>query len=183
MSIDFGPNFIQSMCAKTRGSSVVLLYLEAMLFTSIFWSNSQDNLSILGAIPSVLLSGLCKDEGFCDVATQLRSRLNSASCTTCSDYRYLIFCHDLLCSLAANHNDMRLFGKGGMTAADDSVGGLDLRGKEDSDFLHSIDSRQMVKNLCSSQEYYEWDVFLTFTCNMRKHFGTRPIREWLDNDK
>ena len=40
----------------------------------------------------------------------------------------------------------------------------------------------MVKNLCSSQEFFEWDVFLTFTCNMRKHFGTKPIREWLDSD-
>ena len=70
-----------------------------------------------------------------------------------------------------------------MTAANDSVGGLDLRGKEDSNFLHSIDSREMVKNLCSSQEFFEWDVFLTFTCNVRKHFGAKPMQEWLDNDE
>ena len=70
-----------------------------------------------------------------------------------------------------------------MTAANDSVEDLDLRGKDESNFLHSIDSRQMVKNLCTSQEYFEWDVFLTFTCNMRKHFGTKPIREWLDKDE
>ena len=69
-----------------------------------------------------------------------------------------------------------------MTAAKDSVGELELRGKEDSSFLHLIDSHQMVKNLCASQEYFPWDVFLTFTCNMRKHFGTKPIREWLDQD-
>ena len=62
-------------------------------------------------------------------------------------------------------------------ASDDSVGGLDLRGKDDSNFLHSIDSRQIVKNLYSFQEFSQWDIFLTFTCNMRKYFGTKPICE------
>ena len=67
-----------------------------------------------------------------------------------------------------------------MTSEDDSNGRLDLRRKEDSDFLHSIDSRRMVKMLFSSQEHYEYNLFLTFAYDMRKHFGTRPIREWLD---
>jgi hypothetical protein len=87
-----------------------------------------------------------------------------------------------MCSIAANYNDMRQMKKG-MTSSNTAAGGLDLRGKDDSSFLHSIDSRQMVKNLCASQEYFQWDVFLTFTCNMKKHFGTKPIREWLDNDE
>ena len=70
-----------------------------------------------------------------------------------------------------------------MTAAADAVGGLDLRAKDDSNFLHSVDSRQMVKNLCSSQKCFPFDLLLTFTCNMRKHFGTKPIRLWLDSDE
>ena len=85
-------------------------------------------------------------------------------------------------SIAANHNDMRQHRKG-MTSSNTAAGGLDLHGKDDSSFLHSIDSRQMVKNLCASQEYFQWDVFLTFTCNMRRHFGTKPIREWLDDNE
>lgn len=85
-----------------------------------------------------------------------------------------------MCSIASNHNDMCQRRKG-MTSSNNAAGGLDLRGKDNSSFLHSIDSPQMVRNLCSSQEYFQWDVFLTFTCNMRKHFGTRPICEWLDN--
>ena len=173
--------FVQRFCASTKGTSFPLLYPESAMFTSIFWSTASDNYSIAGALPSPLISGSCKEDGFADMPTHIRSRVTNASSSTCSDYRYLIFGYDILCSIAANHNDMRSSGKG-MTAANDSVGGLDLRGKDDSNFLHSIDSRQMVKNLCSSQEFFQWDIFLTFTCNMRKHFGTKPIRQWLDDD-
>ena len=67
-----------------------------------------------------------------------------------------------------------------MYSSNTSVGGLDLRCKDDSNFIYSVDSRQMVRNLCASQEYFQWDIFLTFTCNMRKHFCTKPICEWLD---
>ena len=27
------------------------------------------------------------------------------------------------------------------------------------------------------------DVFLTFTCNMKKHFGTRIVKEWIDSEE
>lgn len=172
--------FVQRFCASVSGTSFPLLYLEGAMFPSIFWSKAMDDYSIAGAIPSPLLSGLCTEDGFADLPSHIRSRITSPSAATSADPRYTIFAHDLLCSIAANHNDMRKFGSG-MTTADDGLGGLDLRAKEDSNFLHSVDSRQMVKNLCSSIEYFEWDVFLTFTCNMRKHFGTRPIREWLDS--
>ena len=64
-----------------------------------------------------------------------------------------------------------------MISVDDLDRGLELHRKEDSDFLHSINSYQIVKNLCLSQEYYEWDMFLKFTCNMRKYFSARLIHE------
>ena len=70
-----------------------------------------------------------------------------------------------------------------MSSSNTAAGGLDLRRKDDLNFLHSIDSRHMVKILCAPQEYFQWDIFLTFTCNMRKHVGTKPIREWLDDKK
>ena len=56
---------------------------------------------------------------------------------------------------------------------------LDLCCKDDYDFIYSIDSCHMVKNLCASQEYFQWDTFLTFTCNTRKYFDTKTINEWL----
>ena len=41
----------------------------------------------------------------------------------------------------------------------------------------------MVRNLCFSQKYVDWDHFLTFTCNMKTHFGTAPIKEWMDGNE
>ena len=47
--------------------------------------------------------------------------------------------------------------------------------------LESFDSKQMVRNLCASQRYHQMTHFLTFTCNMRKNFGTKPIKIWVDS--
>ena len=42
----------------------------------------------------------------------------------------------------------------------------------------------MVKNLSSSEKYIgSFDFFITLTCNMKKHFGTKPVKEWIDSDK
>ena len=46
--------------------------------------------------------------------------------------------------------------------------------------MDSVDSKQMIKNLMSSQKYLPFNFFLTFTCNMRQHFGTKLIKEWID---
>ena len=86
------------------------------------------------------MNGLFKDEGFCNIATQLYLRLNSASCTMNSYYHYAIFYYDLLYFLATNHNDTYLFWKEDIIAADNIVRELDLYGKEDSDFVHLINS-------------------------------------------
>ena len=42
----------------------------------------------------------------------------------------------------------------GMTSANNSVSSLDLKGKGDSNFLYSIDSQQIGKNLYSTQEWF-----------------------------
>ena len=77
-----------------------------------------------------------------------------------------------MCSIAVNHCDMRKYSKG-MTLSNTAAGGLDLRCKYDSNFLRSIDIHHMVKNLCASQEYFQWFIFLTFTYNMIKKFGIK----------
>ena len=58
-----------------------------------------------------------------------------------------------------------------MTSSNTAAGELDLRCKDDSNFLHSIDSHQMAKHLCASQEYFQWDILLTFTFIIRKKIG------------
>lgn len=114
--------FVQRFCSSTKGTCFPLLYPESAMFPSIFWTMAEDKFSVPGAIPSPLLSGMCEEDGFASIPQHICSRVTNPSSSTSSDYRYLIFGHDLLCTLAANHNDMRR-NRQGMTAANDSVGG------------------------------------------------------------
>jgi hypothetical protein len=69
-----------------------------------------------------------------------------------------------------------------LTVGEDKNGGLGLRGKGDSALLESVDNKEMVRNLCFSQKYAPWDHFLTHICNMKTHFGTSPIKIWIDGN-
>ena len=131
------------------------------MFPSIVSATANDNYYIAGSITSLLLSGSCKEDVFYDIPTHVRSRLTNASSSTSSDYCYAIFGHDLMCSIDANHCDIRQHRKW-MTSSNTAAGGLDLCCKDDSIFLHSIPK---------------------FICNMRKHSGTKPICEWLDDNE
>ena len=86
----------------------------------------------------------------------------------------------MLTNLTANHEDTRLILNRGL-AIDNETGKMGLRGKGDSALLESVDNKQMVRNLCFSQKYAPWDNFLTYTCNQRTHFGTAPIKTWIDD--
>ena len=48
--------------------------------------------------------------------------------------------------LQQNYDDARLANRSNFPMANDKVGGLDIRGKEDSNFSHSVHSRKIVKN-------------------------------------
>jgi hypothetical protein len=173
--------FLQKLCATSTGTSVPLVYPEATLFSSIFWKSSKDSSSILGAIPSSLLSEeSAKSFGFASIPEHVRSRLTNISTTTSSDFHYASFCYDKLTNLAANHQDTRIVIRRGLTV-DEKSGGLGLRGTGDTSMLESFDSKAMVRNLCAAQQYHNMTHFLTYTCNMKKHFGTQPIKEWIDS--
>jgi predicted GIY-YIG superfamily endonuclease len=173
--------FLQKICSTSKGTSIPLLYPEATMFPSIYYAMADDNCSIIGAIPSSLLSENTSKFGFASIPTHVRSRLTSSSSSTSSDYQYTSYCYDKLTNLSANHEDTRLVIQRGLTVGDDKKGGLGLRGKGDCGLLESFDSKAMVRNLCASQLYHNMDFFLTFTCNMKKHFGTKPIKDWLDS--
>ena len=70
----------------------------------------------------------------------------------------------------------------GLVVASNEVG-LEVNHKDSSGLHDSIDSKQMVRNLCASQIYHTMHYFLTFTCNQKLHFGTSPIKCWIDGDK
>ena len=71
----------------------------------------------------------------------------------------------------------------GLTVDENSNSGLGLRGKGDSSPIGSFDNKQMVRNLCYSQNYVSWTHFLTFTCNQKHRFGTSNIKNWVDGDE
>ena len=48
---------------------------------------------------------------------------------------------------------------------------MTVHDKSSSDLSESVDSRQMVFNLSSSQKYVKYTWFLTFTANHSKHPG------------
>ena len=77
------------------------------MFPSIFWTMAEDTISVPDDIPSPLLSGMCEEDGFASIPQHVGSRVTNPSSPTSSDYQYLIFGHDLLYTLAANHNAMR----------------------------------------------------------------------------
>ena len=82
------------------------------MFPSIFFPTANENYYISGSIKSPLLSGSCKEDGFADIPAHVCSRLTNASSSASSEYRYAIFGHDLMCSIDANHCDMRQHRKG-----------------------------------------------------------------------
>ena len=174
--------FIQKLCAISTGASIPLMYPEAMLFPSIFWKAAKDSLSIAGAIPSPLLSECASMFGFASIPEHVHSRLSNPSMNTSTDFHYTSFCYDKLSNLAANHEDTRIIIRRGLTV-DENSGELGLRGSGDSSMLESFDSKAMVRNLCASQQYHSMTHFLTFTCNMKKHFGTKIIKEWIDSNE
>ena len=114
------------------------------MFLSIFWSNATDKVSMLGAIPAPLLREKCENDCFANMQQHIRSRLTNVSSTTSSDPRYISYCHDVRCNLTANHQDTRGFNNNGFTVSDNNDGGLDVKGKDESTLLESVDSHQMV---------------------------------------
>ena len=152
-----------------------------MLFPSIFWKSAYDACSILGAIPSPLLSESAENFGLASTSDHVRSRITNASVTYNSSSYYVSYCYDKLTNLAANHQDTRVIIRRGLTVDANKNGELGLRGTGDSSMLELFDSKSMVRNLCASQQHHTMTHFLTFTCNAKKHFGTKPIKLCIDS--
>ena len=171
---------IQKLCSVTNGNSIPLLYAEGMLFPSIHWKTAEDKCSVIGAIPSSLLNVNIKKEGFASVQEHIRTRLTTPSSATSSDPRYIAHCYDVMANMAASQSDTRLIVERGLTVPNEKGDCLGVRGSKDSELLGSVDSKQMVKNLCTSQKKVKWSYFLTYTANHTHHFGLKKIRDWIN---
>ena len=139
--------------------------------------------SISGSIPSKLLNGQKNLHRFASIDDHIQSQLTSPSYATSTNPSYKFFCHNILTNLTLNHQDTRLVLNRGLTDDETSKRKLGSRCKGESVLSQSIDLKQMVKNICSSQKNHKMDYFLTFTCNQKEHFGIKKIRECLDDLK
>eukprot|EP00957_Ditylum_brightwellii_P212251 15367136-Ditylum_brightwellii.AAC.3 len=172
--------FLQQICEVTLGKSIPLLYPEAMMFTPIFWKMTNDY-SILGAIPSSFLMENIGYFGFASIPQHICSHLKPQSSSCSTNLNHISFCYGTLTNLSVNHSNTRMGLHKGLTVAEDELGGLKARHNNNSAILRSINSKQVVCDLCTSQKYHDMDFFITLTCNQKKHFGVAPIKSWLDS--
>jgi hypothetical protein len=175
-------NFIQRLASTTVGASIPLLFPEAMLFPSIFYKMDTHSLSFPGALPAGLLAKASCSFGFEKPLGHIQSRVRNLSSSTCTNHHYVPFLWDILSNLSLNRQDSRMILNRGFSVADTDTG-LEVIGSGKSGLHDSIDSKQMVKNLCSSQRYKKMTEFITLTCNMKQHFGIKMIKNWIDSEK
>lgn len=176
-------NMIHGLVSTNIGTAVPLVQPEAMLFPSIFWKSVPKENVVLGALPACYLSEGTAMNGFQNLASHIRSRLICPSSTSSTDPRYIAWCYDMLVNVSANRFDTRVAMNRGLTVDGDLLGVRGGNQSSASGLLGSIDSSQMVKNLCASQRYHPMDFFITLTCNQLRHFGTSMIKEWIDGSE
>ena len=63
------------------------------------------------------------------IQQHIRTRLTNNSSSTSTDPRYILYCFDVMSNLSASYNDTRMITNSGITVADDTEGGLGVRGK------------------------------------------------------
>lgn len=175
-------HFLQKIASCLEGDSIPLLFPEAMMFPSIFWKMHSSSSSFLGALPSSLLAHAKSWKGFASLKDHIQTRLTIPFTSTSTNPTYVSFMFDSLSNLLMNMEDSRIIINRGLTF-DGSDIGLKVKSRSDTCMHDSIDSKQVVKNLCASQKYHPMTFFLTFTCNQSMHFGIRHIKNWIDSNK
>ena len=87
--------------------------------------------------------------------------------------------YDILVNHSLNREDSRIILNRGLMESTSQTG-MKVRSSDDGLLSDSIDNKQHVRNLCSSQKYHKMDFFLTFTCNQKEHFGLSVVKNWID---
>ena len=86
-------------------------------------------------------------------------------------------------NIDTNKHDTQMVVNKGLTASQDESSGINLMGRSnESHLLDAVDSKKTINNLMSSYKYHGFGMFVTFTCNNKKHFGTKPMKEWIDGN-
>ena len=87
--------------------SILLIYPEGMMFPSIFYKMLDDG-SLLGTIPSSLLTYAGSQHGKASVRDHITNRILLPSSTLSTDPRYLCYVYDMVVNLTMCNLDTRL---------------------------------------------------------------------------
>ena len=178
ISYRFQKHYLQRASSTRCEVSVPLLYPETMLFPSIFYSMVPKCGSMYGSIPSGLLVESGRNR-FASLLSHIKCIIRHAGSSTSTNPSYLSWSYDLLTNLSLCREDSMIVLNRGLQASTKETC-LQIRGREDSLLSDSVDNKQTVRNLCASQIYHKMDLFLTFTCNQKEHFGMSMIKRWID---
>ena len=177
-------HFLQKMVSRVPGESLPLAYPEGMLFSNLFYADTNRG-SIIGALPAALLNDqrTLEEMGFASLEDHYRTRLSHPGLLTSSDPKYHLFAFDCLANLALRGCDSRIILSRGFTEMQ-KEGGVRVKGKKEAIFdTEQIDSRPMVNKLAAAALEKQPTYFYTHTCSMRTHFGLKLIWDWIAGEE
>lgn len=176
-------NLLERVASQEAAGTIPLVYLEGLLFPSIFWAlPSCGDGGILGSIPTALF---CQHDtrklyNVASMADHAKMRLKSVDSSASTDPRYLSFLFDTLANGAIEGHDTRLVLNRGFESCMGPAG-MRLRDKDDDLYTDGIDNRQNVHNLCAAERIRPSTLFVTLTCNQSHHFGVKKIKQYVDS--
>ena len=176
-------HFLQRLVSKFPGDSLPLAYPEGMLFSDIFFSETDDN-AVIGSMPSAMLNcdKVLGSMGFSSLEDHYRSRLSHPGILTSSNPKYHLFAFDCFSNLSLRGCDSRVILSRGF-AEFQKDGGVSLSGRKDRIFdSEQVDSRPVVNKLAAAIIEEPPTYFYTHTCSMRTHFGMKHLWDWITSD-
>jgi predicted GIY-YIG superfamily endonuclease len=178
-------NFFQRIVATSSGTTVPLVYAEAVLFPDIFFYDCPDG-SIPGAIPTALWtdSSCLSRYGLASMRDHAKLRLTDPSTLCCSDSRYHFMELDCLINLGLRGNDSRLVLHRGFAEKQGKKEGACFRETEGNEELYgdSIENHSNVHKLSALVAESPPHFFYTQSCNQSTCRGLRRLRQWITSD-
>eukprot|EP00978_Attheya_sp_CCMP212_P016917 scaffold44688_cov58-Attheya_sp.AAC.1 len=177
-------SFLLSMASTDKSKSIQLLYGDAAVFTSVYWSMNSDG-SIDGAMPVPVMNqrSWTRRYGFAGVVEQIQARSWNASLLCGTDPRQFFNAFDQLNNLYLRMNDSRVVMRRGFERI---TYGKTLGANFDNDELlvcgDVIDSRQTVQQLSLMLRQKKATYFLSFSCNQKETFGVSSIKQWVEDE-
>ena len=170
--------FVENIAAIST-SSLPLVQPEALLFPSIFWSQSKNG-SFHGAIPAALYnsSKYNKQLGFAGLEDMLRTRIKDGSLLTSCNAAYLQYVFDCLLNTQLHKTDVRIVLNRGWQEVSSAPSNSRFVSTETFKF-DCAESRKNVCELAALIREKNPTYFVTYTCGQSTHPGIRKIFEAL----